>query len=45
MFLASPFCDPRDVVQVKYEMVRRVRVDKVPVARAARAFGYCRQAF
>ncbi|SHN36198.1 Helix-turn-helix domain-containing protein [Streptomyces yunnanensis] len=45
VFLASPFCDPRDMVQVKYEMVRRVRVDKVPVARAARAFGYCRQAF
>ena len=45
VFLASPFCDPRDVVQVKYEMVRRVRVDKIPVARAARAFGYCRQAF
>ncbi|MCQ8832022.1 helix-turn-helix domain-containing protein [Streptomyces malaysiensis] len=45
VFLASPFCDPRDVVQVKYEMVRRVRVDKVPVAQAARAFGYCRQAF
>ncbi|PZH15454.1 hypothetical protein C1I97_08170 [Streptomyces sp. NTH33] len=33
------------MVQVKYEMVRRVRVDKVPVAQAARAFGYCRQAF
>jgi hypothetical protein len=45
VFLASPFCDARDVVQVKYEMVRRVRVDKVPVVRAARAFGYCRQAF
>ena len=45
VFLASPFCDARDVVQVKYEMVRRVRVDKVPIAQAARAFGYCRQAF
>jgi hypothetical protein len=45
VFLASPFCDARDLVQVKYEMVRRVRVDKVPVAQAARAFGYCRQAF
>lgn len=44
-FLASPFCDARDLVQIKYEMVRRVRVDKVPVAQAARAFGYCRQAF
>jgi transposase len=45
VFLASGFCDPRDLVQVKYEMVRRVRVDKVPVAQAARAFGYCRQSF
>lgn len=45
MFLASGFCDPRDLVQVKYEMVRRVRVDKVPVARATAAFGFCRQAF
>ncbi|WKK24113.1 helix-turn-helix domain containing protein [Streptomyces olivoreticuli] len=45
VFLASPFCDARDLVQVKYEMVRRVRVDKVSVAQAARAFGYCRQAF
>ncbi|MFI5867415.1 helix-turn-helix domain-containing protein [Streptomyces sp. NPDC051546] len=45
VFLASRFCDARDVVQVKYEMVRRVRIDKVPVTQAARAFGYCRQAF
>ncbi|MFH8753981.1 hypothetical protein ACH4GK_42800, partial [Streptomyces rimosus] len=45
VFLASPFCAPRDVVQVKYEMVRRVRFDKVPVAEAARAFGYCRQTY
>lgn len=44
-FLASEFCDARDLVQVKYEMVRRVRVDKVPVARAAAAFGYSRQGF
>ncbi|MFE3559459.1 transposase [Streptomyces sp. NPDC059193] len=45
VFLSSPFCDARDVVQVKYEMVRRVRVDGMPVAWAARAFGYCRQTF
>ncbi|MER5183267.1 helix-turn-helix domain containing protein [Streptomyces sp. NPDC002896] len=44
-FAACPFLDPDDVVQVKYEMVRRVRVDKVPVARAAAAFGFCRQSF
>ena len=45
VFLASGFCDPRDLVQVKYEMVRRVRIDKVPVARAAAEFGYSRQAY
>jgi transposase len=45
VFIASPFCDPRDLVQVKYEMVRRVRVDRVPVARAARAFGFSRQVY
>lgn len=44
-FVSCPFLDPDDVVQVKYEMVRRVRVDKVPVARAAAAFGFCRQTF
>ncbi len=44
MFLASPFCDARDVVQVEYEMVRRVRGEKVPVAQGARAFGHRRQA-
>jgi len=45
VFTASPFCDPRDLVQVKYEMVRRVRVDKVPAARAAREFGFSRQVY
>lgn len=45
VFLSSPFCDPRDLVQVKYEMVRRVRVDKVPAARAVREFGFSRQVY
>lgn len=45
VFRSSAFCDPRDLVQVKYEMVRRVRVDGVPVGRAAAAFGFCRQSF
>ncbi|MGW7369557.1 helix-turn-helix domain containing protein [Streptomyces sp. NPDC054841] len=44
-FTASPFCDPRDLVQVKYEMVRRVRVDKAPAARAVREFGFSRQVY
>ena len=40
VFCSSVFFDAHDLVQVKYEMVRRVRVDGVPVARAAAAFGF-----
>jgi transposase len=32
-------------VQVKYEMVRRARVDGVPVSRSAAAFGFSRPSF
>jgi transposase len=44
-FLASEFFDARDVVQVKYEMVRRVKADGAPVTEAAAAFGYSRPAY
>ena len=44
-FGSSEFFDARDLVQVKYEMVRRVRVDGAPVARAAAAFGFSRPSF
>ena len=44
-FAASEFLDPRDLVQVKYEMVRRVRVDGAPVTAAAAAFGFSRPSF
>jgi len=44
-FRDSEFFDPRDLVQVKYEMVRRVRVEGEQVARAADAFGFSRQSF
>jgi len=44
-FGSSEFFDARDVVQVKYEMVRRVRVDGVPIARSAAAFGFSRPSF
>jgi transposase len=44
-FGTSEFFDARDVVQVKYEMVRRVQVDGVPVTRAASAFGFSRPAY
>lgn len=44
-FSSHEFFDPRDLVQVKYEMLRRHRVDGQPVAETARRFGVSRQAF
>jgi len=44
-FAAHPFFDPRDLVQVKYEMVRRVQVDGHAVTQAAASFGFSRPAF
>ncbi len=41
----APFFDPRDLVQVKYEMLRRVQRDGEPVNRTAAAFGFSRPAF
>jgi len=45
LFQGSEFFDPHDIVQVKYEMLRRVRVDNVSVTRATRAFGFSRPIF
>ena len=44
-FAATEFLDPRDLVQVKYEMVRRVRVAGDAVSRSASAFGFSRPSF
>ena len=44
-FASLEFLDARDLVQVKYEMVRRARVDGEPVSRAADAFGISRPSF
>lgn len=44
-FAASEFLDARDLVQVKYEMVRRVRVEGDAVSRSASAFGFSRPSF
>ncbi len=41
-FAAEEFLDARDLVQVKYEMVRRVRVEGTPVSAAAASFGLSR---
>ena len=39
------FFDPCDLVQVKYEMLRRVQVDGHPVQHTAHAFGFSRPTF
>ncbi|MGH7645573.1 MAG: helix-turn-helix domain-containing protein, partial [Gemmatimonadales bacterium] len=44
-FAEHEFFDTRDRVQVKYEMLRRHRVDGRPVTEVATAFGVSRQAF
>jgi len=44
-FGSSEFFDARDLVQVKYEMVRRVEADGVAVSAAAGAFGFSRQSY
>ncbi len=44
-FLNSDFFDPRDVVQVKYEMLRRVLIENAPVTVAANEYGVSRPTF
>jgi transposase len=44
-FANTEFLDARDLVQVKYEMVRRVRVDGETVTSSASAFGFSRPSF
>jgi len=45
LFADSDFFDPHDLLQVKYEMLRRVRRDDVTVSQAGRLFGCSRPSF
>lgn len=45
LFQDSDFFDSRDIVQVKYEMLRRVLVDRRPVTETVRRFSFSRQSF
>jgi transposase len=44
-FREGEFFDRRDLVQVKYEMLRRVRIDDASVVDAAAAFGLSRPSY
>jgi len=45
VFHGSDFFEARDLVQVKYEMLRRVRVQGEPITESASAFGFSRPSF
>ena len=45
LFQSGEFFDPRDLLQVKYEMLRLVLVDKRPISEAAMACGLSRPSF
>jgi transposase len=45
LFRESVFFDADDLVQVKYEMLRRVRIDAQAVSETAAAFGFSRPSF
>jgi transposase len=45
LFWQHDFFDPRDALQVKYEMLRRARIDGWPASRAAQQAGFSRPTF
>lgn len=45
LFLQDEFFDPRDLVQVKYEMLRRVQTEGKSVTDASANFGFSRPSF
>jgi transposase len=45
LFQDSSFFDPGDLIQVKYEMLRRVEAEQIPVSRAAQEAGLSRPSF
>jgi transposase len=45
LFQDSGFFDPNDLIQVKYEMLRRVEAEPIPVSQAAHEAGLSRPSF
>ena len=45
LFADNPFFDPKDLVQVRYEMVRRHKADGIPISDVAATFGVSRPTF
>lgn len=45
LFQQSDFFDPRDLLQVKYEMLRQALVERQPIVHVAHQFGFSRPSF
>jgi transposase len=45
LFTENEFFDARDLVQVKYEMIRRVEAEGASITQTAEAFGFSRPSF
>jgi transposase len=45
LFKHNPFFDPRDLLQVRYEMLRRHSIEAISILEAAAAFGVSRPTF
>lgn len=45
LFRGGEFFDPHDLLQVKYEMLRLVSIEKRPVSEAAKVCGFSRPSF
>jgi len=45
LFSEYEFFDPHDIIQVKYEMLRRVKKDGWTISKAAKSFGVSRPSF
>lgn len=45
LFLENDFFDPQDLLQVKYEMIRKVERDEASVTSSAQDFGFSRLSF
>jgi len=45
LFQDGDFFDPRDLMQVKYEMLRRVSAEGWTISRASKSFGFSRPSF
>jgi transposase len=44
-FIDSEFFDPRDLIQIRYEMLRRVRTERQSISKATELFGVSRPTF